>query len=417
MTGGPNVPLKPGHAPLGTPATAREGGVVKDERLLVGVPRETFPAETRVALVPTVIPVLVKAGMDVVVERGAGEAAGFPDDAYTEHGATIGKRRDVFDADIVAQVRTCGANPDAGSDDIERFHADQVIIGMADPLICPRGVLQAAERKVTAFAMDFVPRIARAQAMDVLSSQATVVGYKAVLIAAERLPKMFPMLTTAAGTVPPAQVFVIGAGVAGLQAIATARRLGAVVQGYDVRPAAQEDIESLGGRAVLLPLGPGDAQDESGYARELGPEFYRRQQELLAQVVAGVDVVITTALIPGKVAPVLITADAVARMQPGSVIIDCAAERGGNCELTRANKRVVTENRITILGPTNIASSVPHEASQMYAKNMAAFLINLVKDGELEIDLEDEIIKGTLVTRAGEIVHARVREALAEVGR
>jgi H+-translocating NAD(P) transhydrogenase subunit alpha len=417
VTGGPNVPLKPGHAPLGTPATAREGGVVKDERLLVGVPRETFPAETRVALVPTVIPVLVKAGMDVVVEKGAGEAAGFPDDAYTEHGATIGKRRDVFDADIVAQVRTCGANPDAGSDDIERFHADQVIIGMADPLICPRGVLQAAERKVTAFAMDFVPRIARAQAMDVLSSQATVVGYKAVLIAAERLPKMFPMLTTAAGTVPPAQVFVIGAGVAGLQAIATARRLGAVVQGYDVRPAAQEDIESLGGRAVLLPLGPGDAQDESGYARELGPEFYRRQQELLAQVVAGVDVVITTALIPGKVAPVLITADAVARMQPGSVIIDCAAERGGNCELTRANKRVVTENRITILGPTNIASSVPHEASQMYAKNMAAFLINLVKDGELEIDLEDEIIKGTLVTRAGEIVHARVRQALAEVGR
>ncbi len=417
MTGGPNVPPKPGHAPLGTPAVAREGGVVDEERLLVGVPRETFPGETRVALVPAVIPGIVKAGMDVVIEESAGEAAGFPDAAYVDHGATIGTRRDVFETDIVVQVRTCGANPDAGRDDIERCHPDQVIIGMADPLVCPVGVRQAAEHKVIAFALDFLPRITRAQSMDVLSSQATVVGYKAVILAADRLPKMFPMLTTAAGTVPPAQVFVIGAGVAGLQAIATARRLGAVVQGYDVRPAAQEDIESLGGRAVLLPLGPGDAQDESGYARELGPEFYRRQRELLAQVVAGVDVVITTALIPGKVAPVLITAEAVAQMQPGSVIIDCAAERGGNCELTRANKRVVTENRITILGPTNLASSVPHEASRMYAKNMAAFLINLVKDGEFQIDLEDEIVRGTLVTRAGEIVHARVREALAEVGR
>jgi NAD(P) transhydrogenase subunit alpha len=223
------------------------------------------------------------------------------------------------------------------------------------------------------------------------------------------------MLTTAAGTVPPAQVFVIGAGVAGLQAIATARRLGAVVQGYDVRPAAQEDIESLGGRAVLLPLQPGDAEDKSGYAKELGEAFYRRQQELMAQVVAGVNVVITTALIPGKRAPMLITAEAVAGMQPGSVIIDCAAERGGNCELTQANKRVVTENGVTVLGPTNLAADVPHDASVMYAKNVVAFLQLLVKDGKLVVDLDDEIIKGTMVTKDGEIVHRRVLDSLAEV--
>jgi NAD(P) transhydrogenase subunit alpha len=227
---------------------------------------------------------------------------------------------------------------------------------------------------------------------------------------------MFPMLTTAAGTVPPAQVFVIGAGVAGLQAIATARRLGAIVQGYDVRPAAQEDIESLGGKCVLLPLAPGDAEDQSGYAKELGEAFYKRQQELMAQVVAGVDAVITTALIPGKKAPLLITAEAVAGMQPGSVIVDCAAERGGNCELTRPNKRVVTENRVTILGPTNLASTVPFETSLMYAKNVTAFLLLLVKDGKVTIDEEDEIVKGTIVTRDGEIVNKRVREALEEVG-
>lgn len=386
------------------------------ERLLVGVPRETFPGETRVALVPTVIPALVRAGMDVVVETDAGIRAGFPDEAYEQHGARIGSRRDVFEADIVAQVRTCGANPDAGRDDLEHLRPEQVVIGFADPLVCPMGVLQAAERKVTAFAMEFMPRISRAQSMDALSSQATVVGYKSVIMAADRLTKMFPMMTTAAGTVPPAQVFVIGAGVAGLTAIATARRLGAVVQGYDVRPAAQEEIESLGARAVMLPLQPGDAQDQAGYARELGPEFYRRQQEFMAQIVAGVDVVITTALIPGKRAPVLVTAEAVAGMQPGSVIIDTAAERGGNCELTRPNRRVVTENRVTILGPTNLAATVPHEASLMYAKNVTAFLLHLVRDGKLELDLEEEIIKGCLVAYAGEIVNKRVIESLAETG-
>ncbi|MGZ8599611.1 MAG: Re/Si-specific NAD(P)(+) transhydrogenase subunit alpha [Actinomycetota bacterium] len=385
------------------------------ERIVVGVPRETFPGEARVALVPAVLPQLSKAGMDVIVESHAGEAAGFPDESYVAHGARIGSRDDVFGADIVVQVRTCGMNPEKGRDDIDRFRPDQVIAGMADPLVCPKGVQQAAERKVIGFALDFMPRITRAQSMDVLSSQATVIGYKAVLMAADRLPRLFPMLTTAAGTVPPAQVFVIGAGVAGLQAIATARRLGGVVQGYDVRPAAQEDIESLGGRAVMLPLAPGDAEDPSGYAKELGEAFYHRQQELMAQVVAGVDAVITTALIPGKRAPMLITKEAVFGMQPGSVIVDCAAERGGNCELTQPNKRVVTENRVTILGPTNLPADVPQTASLMYSKNVTAFLLLIVKDGKLAIDEEDEIIKGTIVTKAGEIVHKRVLESLAEV--
>jgi NAD(P) transhydrogenase subunit alpha len=385
------------------------------DRITVGVPRETFPGEARVALVPAVLPQLSKAGMDVVVETHAGEDAGFPDGSYETHGARIGSRDDVFGADIVVQVRTCGMNPEKGRDDIHRFRPDQVIAGMADPLVCPVGVQQAADHKVIGFALDFMPRITRAQSMDVLSSQATAMGYKAVLLAADRLPKMFPMFTTAAGTVPPAQVFVIGAGVAGLQAIATARRLGAVVQGYDVRPAAQEDIESLGGRAVMLPLAPGDAEDQSGYARELGEAFYQRQQELMAQVVAGVDVVITTALIPGKKAPMLITKEAVAGMPPGSVIVDCAAERGGNCELTRPNKRVVTENGVTVLGPTNLPSTVAYEASQMYAKNVTAFLLLLVKDGQLVIDEEDEIVKGTLVTRNGDIINKRVIDALKEV--
>lgn len=385
------------------------------ERIVVGVPRETFPGETRVALVPAVLPQLAKAGIDVIVESRAGDAAGFPDEQYAKHGAELGNREAVFKADIVVQVRTCGANPELGRDDIHRFRPGQVIIGMADPLVCPAGIRQAAEHRVTGFAMDFMPRITRAQGMDVLSSQATVIGYKAVLLAAERLPKMFPMMTTAAGTVPPAQVFVIGAGVAGLTAIASARRLGAVVQAYDVRPAAQEDIESLGARCVLLPLQPGDAEDHAGYARELGPEFYRRQQELMEQVVAGVDVVITTALIPGRKAPVLITGQAVKGMQPGSVIVDCAAERGGNCELTRPNHRTVTENGVTIFGPTNLAASVPFQASLMYAKNMTAFLLLLVKEGRFELDLDDEIVQGTLVTRGGEIVHSRVLEALEEV--
>jgi len=379
----------------------------------VGVPKE-HPGEARVAIVPGVVPRLREAGLDILVETGAGSAAGFYDEAYVEHGAEIGTREAAFAADIVVQVRTCGASP-LTNQELDRLRPDQVIVAISDALGFPCEIDRAASSKATVFGLDLLPRISRAQAMDVLSSQGTVVGYKAVVLAAERLPKMFPMLTTAAGTVPPAQVFVVGAGVAGLTAIATARRLGAVVQAYDVRPAAQEDIESLGARALLLPLAPGDAEDSSGYARELGDAFYRRQQELMAQVVPGVDVVISTALIPGKKAPVLITAEAIERMQPGSVIVDCAAEWGGNCELTRPNRRVMTENHVTILGPTNIASTVPHEASLMYAKNVTAFLLNMVKEGKLEIDLEDEIVRGTLVTRGGEVVHKGVLKALAEV--
>jgi len=388
---------------------------VSEIRVLVGVPRETYPGETRVALVPTVLPTLTKAGISVVVETGAGATAGFPDDVYREHGATVGSRTDVFGADVVVQVRTFGANPDAGREDLDRMRPNQVVVGLADPLGYPAGVRQVAERKVSAFGMEFLPRISRAQSMDVLSSQATVAGYKAVVMAAGLLPKVFPMMTTAAGTVPPVQVFVIGAGVAGLMAIATARRLGGVVQGYDVRPAAQEDIESLGARAVLLPLEPGDAEDQSGYAKELGEAFYKRQQELMAQVVAGCDVVITTALIPGKPAPMLITEEAVRGMEHGSVIVDCAAERGGNCEVTLADQPVVTDNGVTVLGPTNLPATVPYEASQMYAKNMTAFLLHLVKEGKLDLDLEDEITKGTLVAHAGEIFQKRVLEALGEV--
>jgi H+-translocating NAD(P) transhydrogenase subunit alpha len=381
-------------------------------RIAVGVPRESAAEESRVALVPSVVPQLVKSGIDVIVERGAGDAAGFLDGAYARHGGRLGSRREVLEADIVVRVRGWGFDRDGN---LELSHPDQVVIALADPLGSPVAVRAAGEHKLVAIALDLVPRITRAQGMDALSSQATVTGYGAVVLAAARLPKMFPMLTTAAGTIPPAQVLVVGAGVAGLQAIATARRLGAVVQAYDVRPAAQDDIESLGAKCVVLPLAPGDAEDKSGYAKELGDAFYRRQQELLAQVVTGVDVVVTTALIPGVRAPVLITADAVAGMQPGSIIVDCAAERGGNCELTRADETVVTDNRVTILGPTNLPSMLPRDASLMFSKNVAALLGLIVKDGRLALDEKDEIVRGALVTRGGKIVNRRVREVLEEV--
>jgi NAD(P) transhydrogenase subunit alpha len=394
---------------------------VNPDRLLVGVPRETLPGEARVALVPAVLGQLAKAGIDVVVEAGAGTAAGFPDRAYDDHGARLGTRDEVFAADVVVQVRTSGTDPadPVGLADLDRLHPDQVVVGIVDPLTAPDAAVRLAERKVTVLALDLVPRITRAQVMDVLSSQATVVGYRAVVLAADRLPKMFPMLTTAAGTVPPAQVLVVGAGVAGLMAIATARRLGAVVQAYDVRPAAQEEIASLGARAVVLPAEPGEGaeaapatDDAGGYAGEVDDALLRHQQEMLARVVAGVDVVVTTASVPGRAAPVLVTEEAVLGMAPGSVVVDCSAERGGNCALTRPGRRVVTANGVTVLGPTDLASDVAHEASVMYAKNVTAFLLHLVHDGRIELDPTDEIVAGTLVARDGEVVHPRVREAL-----
>jgi NAD(P) transhydrogenase subunit alpha len=382
--------------------------------MIVGVPRETFPGERRVALVPAVVPTLKKAGVDVVVEAAAGVEAGYPDASYVEKGAKIvASRGEVFGAaDIVVQVLCYGSNDKTGKADLPLLRRDQVLIGFLRPMGSLEVVQEIAAAGVTAFSIELMPRTTRAQAMDALSSMATICGYKSILIAADTLPRIFPMLTTAAGTITPARVFVIGAGVAGLQAIATARRLGAVASAYDMRPAAKEQVLSLGGRFVELPIEAKDAQDASGYARAQDETFYQRQRELLARVVAESDVVLTAAVIPGKKPPVLVTREMVQSMAPGSVIVDLAAERGGNCELTRAGESVV-EHGVTVIGRINLASSVPYHASQMYARNVTAFLSLLVKDGKLQLNLEDEIIRETLVTRGGEIVNERVREFYA----
>jgi proton-translocating NAD(P)+ transhydrogenase subunit alpha len=385
--------------------------------MIVGVPRETFPGERRVALVPAVIPTLKKAGVDVILETGAGVEAGYPDAGYMEKGAKIAaSRAEVFRAaGIVVQVLCYGSNDKTGKADLPLLRRDQVMIGFLRPLGSLEVVQEIASAGVTAFAIELMPRTTRAQSMDALSSMATICGYKSVLIAADTLPRIFPMLTTAAGTITPARVFIIGAGVAGLQAIATARRLGAVASAYDMRPAAKEQVLSLGGRFVELPIEAKDAQDASGYARAQDETFYQRQRELLARVVAESDVVLTAAVIPGKKSPVLVTREMVQRMAPGSVIVDLAAERGGNCELTRPGEKVV-EHGVTIIGRINVASSVPYHASQMYARNVTAFLSLLVKDGKLQLNLEDEIIRETLVTRGREIVNERVREFYALPG-
>ncbi len=369
----------------------------------IGVPSEQLAGERRVALVPASIAALKKAGFDVIVERGAGQSAGFPDAAYVDKGAqTVAGRTEVFSADVVLQVRVS---------DLPLMRRGQVVVGMADPLGAPDIARQVAAQGVTAFALELIPRITRAQSMDVLSSMATISGYKAVLLAANSLPRMFPLLTTAAGTITPAHVFIMGVGVAGLQAIATARKLGAVVEAYDVRPAVKEQVQSVGAKFVELPLETGQAEDKGGYAKAQDEAFYQRQREMMARVVAANDVVITTAVVPGKKAPVLVTAEMVRGMAPGSVIVDLAAERGGNCELTRADQ-VVVESGVTILGPTNLPSTVPYHASQMYAKNITTFLLHLVKEGAVQLDMSDEITRDTLITRDGEIVNPRVRQAL-----
>ncbi|MXW87677.1 MAG: Re/Si-specific NAD(P)(+) transhydrogenase subunit alpha [Boseongicola sp. SB0667_bin_21] len=382
--------------------------------MIVGVPKEAFPGERRVAIVSGVVPALAKASLDVLIEPSAGAAAGFPDDAYTNAGARIAaSRAQLFaDADIVLQVRSPGAAGETGHADLEQLRAGQAIIGLSDPLGEPAAAQAVAERGVIAFSMELIPRITRAQSMDALSSMATIAGYKAVLLAAAALPRMFPMMMTAAGTITPAKVFVVGAGVAGLQAIASARRIGARVEAYDVRPVVKEQVESLGASFVELPLETEGAEDAGGYAKAQDESFYRRQRETMARVVAASDVVITTALIPGKTAPILVTADAVAGMSPGSVIVDLAAERGGNCELTRGDETVVTDNGVTILGPTNLPATVPYHASQMYAKNISTLLLHLVKEGALALDMEDEITAGTLVSRDGAVVHPRIRDLL-----
>ncbi len=379
--------------------------------MIVGVPRESFPGERRVSLVPVAIPNLVKAGFEVVVEAGAGENAGYPDAEYVARGARIlPSRAEVFGAaDIVIQVLSYGSNDRTGKDDLPLLRRDQVLIGFQRPLGSIETNAEIAEKGVTTFSIELMPRTTRAQSMDALSSMGTVAGYKAVIVAADKLPRMFPMLTTAAGTITPARVLVIGAGVAGLQAIATARRLGAVTSAYDMRPAAKEQVQSLGGRFVELPIEAQNAQDARGYGTAQDESFYLRQRELLGRVVAESDVVITAAVIPGKKSPVLVTGDMVARMAPGSVIVDLAAERGGNCELTRPEDITVVHG-VTIVGWINLASTVPYHASQMYAKNVSAFLLHIVKDGKLRWDMNDEIIRDTLLTRGGEVVNARVRE-------
>jgi H+-translocating NAD(P) transhydrogenase subunit alpha len=379
--------------------------------VIVGVPKESYPGERRVALVPVVIPTLAKAGIEVVVEAGAGEQAGYPDAAYVEKGAKVlPDRAAVFSsADIVVQVLCYGSNDVTGKADLALMRSGQAVIGFLRPFGSAEVVQQLAQAGVSAFSVELMPRTTRAQSMDALSSMATCCGYKAVLIAAETSPRIFPMMTTAAGTITPARVFVIGAGVAGLQAISTARRLGAVASAYDMRPAAKEQVQSLGGRFVELPIEAQNAQDARGYGTAQDENFYARQRELLTRVVADSDIVISAAVIPGKKSPVLITAEMVKGMSPGSVIVDLAAERGGNCELTRTGE-TITVGGVTIIGAINLASTVPYHASQMYARNLTTYLTYMVKDGKLQLNPQDEIIRETMITTGGEIVNARVRE-------
>jgi H+-translocating NAD(P) transhydrogenase subunit alpha len=381
--------------------------------VIVGVPKEIYPGERRVALTPAVVPMLAKAGLEIVIEAGAGAEAGYPDTQYQEKGAKIlSDRASVFgQSDMVVQVLCYGANDKTGAKDLPLLRPGQLLIGFLRPLGSAESVQQVAQTGVTAFSVELMPRTTRAQSMDALSSMASIAGYKAVVVVADALPRIFPMMTTAAGTITPSRVLVIGAGVAGLQAIATAKRLGAVVSAYDVRPAVKEQVQSLGGRFVELPLETGDTQDARGYAKAQDEAFYAKQRELLGNVLAESDALITTAVVPGKKAPILVTEAMVKRMSAGSVILDLAAERGGNCELTRPGETAVAHG-VTILGPINLASTAPYHASQMYARNLTSFLTNLVKDGKVRPPESDEIIRETRLTQDGEVVNARVRELL-----
>ncbi len=374
--------------------------------MIVGVPVESNPGESRVSIVPAAVPLLTKAGLEVLVESGAGNRSGYPNDAYVERGVKIAGNRDELFGQ--ANVVVCVSNPQDAP-----LRSGQVLFSMLNPLGAPEALRDLAGKGVTAFALELLPRITRAQPMDVLSSMATVTGYKAVLLAADQLDKMFPLMMTAAGTVTPANAFIIGAGVAGLQAIATARRLGAIVLAYDVRPAVKEQVESLGGKFLEIPLTGSEAEGEGGYAKAMDEDFYRRQREAMTEAIASSDVVITTAAIPGKKAPVLVTAEMVKKMRPGSVIVDLAAETGGNCELTKTGENIDVDG-VRILGPVNVPSMLPRDASQMYARNVTSFLQLLVKNGELNINMDDEIITGTLATKDGEVVNERVKEILAE---
>jgi NAD(P) transhydrogenase subunit alpha len=373
--------------------------------MIVAIPKETFPGEHRVAIVPELVALRRQAGLEVAVETDAGVAAGFADAAYAEKGARVSADV-VSDADVVVRVR-----PPSG-DEVARMKDGATLIGLLQPFANASLVRALAARGITAFAMELMPRIARAQPMDALSAMSTVSGYKAVLLAASRLPKFFPLLMTAQGTMTPARVFIVGAGVAGLQAIATARRLGALVEAYDTRPVVKEQVESLGAKFVDMGLDTKDAEDKGGYAKAQSEEFYRNQQAMMLRCVASADVVIPTALIPGQRAPILITEEMVRGMRPGSVIVDVAAEQGGNCALTEPDRDVVRHG-VLVLGPTNLPSTMPLHASAMYAKTVWNFLAHLLKDGRLELDLSDELTRGPLVTRHGDVVNEAVKARLS----
>jgi NAD(P) transhydrogenase subunit alpha len=375
--------------------------------VIVAIPREIAPDERRVAIVPQAVKALAGAGLDVVVEAGAGESAGFSDEEYTEAGARIEADAVALlgRADLVLKVQA-PMEVDGGHE-VDRLRSGATLVGFLRPLDLPDVAKRLADKGVTSFSMELMPRITRAQSMDALSAMSTIAGYRAVLLGAAALPKIFPMLVTAAGTISPARVLVIGAGVAGLQAIATARRLGAVVEAYDTRPAVKEQVESIGAKFVELDLDTGDSEDKGGYARAQSEEFYRKQREQLGKRVANSDVVITTALVPGQRAPILIDEAAVKAMKSGSVIVDLAAEQGGNCECTTPGESVV--HGVTIIGATNLPSEIPANASQMYAKNLTTFVAHLVKEGTLELDLEDEITSGAMLTHEGKITNEAAR--------
>ncbi|MHB8658235.1 MAG: Re/Si-specific NAD(P)(+) transhydrogenase subunit alpha [Solirubrobacteraceae bacterium] len=370
-----------------------------------GVPKETAAGEKRVALVPEVVGKLTGQDHEVLVQRGAGDAAMIPDELFEQSGATLVDGDAVWDAEVIVKV----AAPDAG--ETARLKSDSMLIAFLGPLSNGSGIQAIARTGATSFALEAVPRISRAQSMDALSSQANIAGYRAALIGAQELGRYYPMLMTAAGTIRPATVLVLGAGVAGLQAIATARRLGAVVQGFDVRAAVKEQVESLGAKFLEFDLG-GDLEGAGGYARELTPEQQARQQELMAEAIGKVDVVITTALVPGRRAPILVTEAAVKKMKPGSVIVDLAGEQGGNCELSEPGETVI-EHGVKILAPLNVPSTLAEHASQLYARNIQALLGLMIVDGELKLDFDDEVIAGACITRGGEIVHEGAKQAAA----
>lgn len=382
----------------------------------IGIPKESYPDEQRVSLIPAVLPRLAQAGFTILVQKDAGKLAGYPDEDYLAKGAVIvPERRSLLgQSDFIFLVHALDEEGRINPDDLEMMHPGQILISLLNPLAAPDNAAALAAASVDAFALELIPRIARAQSMDVLSSMATIAGYKAMILAADHLPRVFPLMMTAAGTVLPAKVFVIGAGVAGLQAIATARRLGAVVQAWDVRPAAREQVQSLGASFVEFPMTTEDAETASGYARTMDDAFYVRQREMMTPVVLESNVLVTSAAVFGSRAPILITEAMVQRMQPGAVIVDLVGEQGGNCELTESCK-IISRHDVTIIAPANLPSKVPYHASQMFANNLANFVLHLTGQGKTSpaaFNLEDQIVRETMITRGGEVVHPVVKKLL-----